>query len=461
MNAYGEDYDNEFVETIHSEICWIENIYWITDMSYDSSILEGDLNHKNVKVTRSNVEKEGYLSFLLPLLENNTYSLIIDLNDMKRPVSDGWVDLGLRSMMRETNSIYSCGTYSNAEVALGCLFVPSIRLRTLWTRTELRVNDERAMNRLCQAFQCKYHSKLLSDNINTLQKPLIGRVYSRSNCVEELDIDDMMCQSKHRNDGSVSVYFSLYKRDNLMKQMEQIMNSSITINEVIIYQGEMHHNFKKVKDKYPSLKHLWTTNWNNPFFLRFMVPLLLRSSIIYNIDDDVYMGKNTLKSMKNVVEEDDAVTAFYGRRITKLVYHPSTFQQLGINQGRNKTVVDFLVVSYCLKLEYAKVFWRYRGMMVRNGEDIHLSMTNHLECDRKSIIPPIMSDSEPTVLRDDIGTSLLKDHMINRGALLRAWIVVGYKPMNQDSLISYPVISEEMKEFYSSRLKYDNDSRSS
>ena len=173
------------------------------------------------------------------------------------------------------------------------------------------------------------------------------------------------------------------------------------------------------------------------------------------------MGKNTLKSMKNVVEEDDAVTAFYGRRITKLVYHPSTFQQLGINQGRNKTVVDFLVVSYCLKLEYAKVFWRYRGMMVRNGEDIHLSMTNHLECDRKSIIPPIMSDSEPTTLQDNLGTSLLKDHMINRGALLRAWIVVGYKPMNQDSLISYPVISEEMKEFYSSRLKYDNDSRSS
>ena len=26
------------------------------------------------------------------------------------------------------------------------------------------------------------------------------------------------------------------------------------------------------------------------------------------------------------------------------------------------------------KLEYVKVFWRYRGMMVRNGEDIHLSM---------------------------------------------------------------------------------------
>ena len=117
-------------------------------MTYESSILNRDLDHKNVKITRSNVEKEGYLSFLLPLLENNTYSLIIDMNDMKRPVNDGWVDLGLRTMMSETNSIYSCGTYSNAEVALGCLFVPSLQLRTLWTKTELRVNDERAMNRL-------------------------------------------------------------------------------------------------------------------------------------------------------------------------------------------------------------------------------------------------------------------------------------------------------------------------
>ena len=80
--------------------------------------------------------------------------------------------------------------------------------------------------------------------------------------------------------------------------------------------------------------------------------------------NDVYVGKNTLKSMMNVVVEDDAVTAFFGRKIKKLVYNPSIFHQLGISQNNKKTVVDFLVVSYCLKLEYAKVFWRYQGMMI-------------------------------------------------------------------------------------------------
>ena len=43
---------------------------------------------------------------------------------------------------------------------------------------------------------------------------------------------------------------------------------------------------------------------------------------------------------------------------------PSIFEQSGISQNNKKTVVDFLVVSYCLKLEYAKVFWRYQGMMI-------------------------------------------------------------------------------------------------
>ena len=36
--------------------------------------------------------------------------------------------------------------------------------------------------------------------------------------------------------------------------------------------------------------------------------------------NDVYVGKNTLKSTMNVVVEDDAVTAFYGRKIAKLIY---------------------------------------------------------------------------------------------------------------------------------------------
>lgn len=32
-------------------------------------------------------------------------------------------------------------------------------------------------------------------------------------------------------------------------------------------QGVIHHNHRKAYEQYPFIKHLWTTNWSNPFFL--------------------------------------------------------------------------------------------------------------------------------------------------------------------------------------------------
>ena len=50
-------------------------------MTYNSTILEYDLNMKQVKMVRESIETKGYTAFLLPLLENNTYSLVIDLDN--------------------------------------------------------------------------------------------------------------------------------------------------------------------------------------------------------------------------------------------------------------------------------------------------------------------------------------------------------------------------------------------
>ena len=79
--AFGHSYNNEIISSLHSNECEIESIFWITDMTYNSTILENDLNMKQVKIVRENIETNGYTAFLLPLLENNTYSLVIDLDN--------------------------------------------------------------------------------------------------------------------------------------------------------------------------------------------------------------------------------------------------------------------------------------------------------------------------------------------------------------------------------------------
>jgi hypothetical protein len=216
----------------------------------------------------------------------------------------------------------------------------------------------------------------------------------------------------------------------------------------------MHFNFKSVHDANPSIKHLWTTNWNNPFFLRFMIPFLSNSYYFFNIDDDLILGRNTLQTMKDVMDQKNAIPAAYGRYIRDYRFNPPFLDQKVVRPTEEMQSVDFLVVSYGLKLEYVKVFWRYRGMMVRNGEDIHLSMTNHLECNRDSVVPIKTENSSIENLGDDGVASFNKPgHMENRAILIRTWITLGYQPMKPQSL-PLPVISKEMRQFYLSRLRY-------
>ena len=69
INAYGQPYRKGIVNAIKPSKCLLEHIYWVTDMTYDQTTLSNDQEIKGAKITRSNIEKEGYLSFLLPLLE--------------------------------------------------------------------------------------------------------------------------------------------------------------------------------------------------------------------------------------------------------------------------------------------------------------------------------------------------------------------------------------------------------
>ena len=444
----------DFVKTLHSDICFIENVYWITDMTYDQETLNADLEHKEVKITRSNVETDGYLSTLLPLLENSTYSLVIDLPDLIRPIANGWIDFALQNVLSSPRSVYSCAVYQNTTVPLGCLLVQSHFLRSLWMNTEFRISSEHALGRISRAIQCKYLLSLQSDTLApslplppTVKEALLS-------CDQLTSITGMKCHSNRTNDQSVCVYFSLYKRNHVLKQLKSLSTSSVQPNEIILYQGEMHHNHKEAYEQYPSIKHLWTTNWNNPFFLRFMIPFLSNSYYFFNIDDDLILGENTLKVMKDVVDQMDAIPAAYGRFMSSLTFTPPMFHQLDVPPSKRMQPVDFLVVSYGLKLEYVKAFWRYRGMMVRNGEDIHLSMTNHLECNRDSVVPIAEKNTEIQNLgRDSVASYKKPGHMKNRAILLRTWVTVGYQPMKVPAS-SLPVISKVMRQFYLSRLRY-------
>ena len=69
------------------------------------------------------------------------------------------------------------------------------------------------------------------------------------NCIERLSIQDMKCSSKRKDDNSVAVYFTQYKRNYLDRQLPTLFKSSVHINELIIYQGEQHYNYGPIIQK--------------------------------------------------------------------------------------------------------------------------------------------------------------------------------------------------------------------
>ena len=90
-------------------------------MTYNSTILENDLNMKQVKIVREHIETNGYTAFLLPLLENNTYSLVIDLDNWSISI-ENWIDTAIQEV-RKPKQVYACDVYSDFDSAIGCLLL--------------------------------------------------------------------------------------------------------------------------------------------------------------------------------------------------------------------------------------------------------------------------------------------------------------------------------------------------
>ena len=158
-------------------------------MTYNSTILENDLNMKQVKIVRESIETKGYTAFLLPLLENNTYSLVIDLDNWSIS-KENWIDTAIQEV-KKPKQVYACDVYNDYDCAIGCLLLSSLMLRSLWTNTEFRISSISAIERVSLAIQCKYHVKLVTNHLNKMSIKYSGDKSIMDNCIEKLSIHDM------------------------------------------------------------------------------------------------------------------------------------------------------------------------------------------------------------------------------------------------------------------------------
>ena len=446
-------------QSVYSRFCTIDHFYWLAKYTHDPSILESDKQLKQPFIVRSNVENEGYLSTLLPLLFNSTYSLIVDSYDLYNSVpSPDWIDSALMAIAQNPSTVPVCGLYPNSMVARGCMLLKTSDLRHIWTRTSFRRQPVAAMEVFSHILRCKFHYTLVSSaSLKLRESSYQPSAFVTSQCEKVYNVRDFTCEANYTRDKSIGVVLPQFKRTWLKRQLESLMSGTQKPRQMIVLQDAQHQNYQPLLRAYPIAKHIWTTNWDSPFFLRFLVPLLLTTYYVHNIDDDIIFGNTTVQTLNGMIDEYKSLVAVYGRTLTHSDYKSGVFQQKGAEQKEHYLHGDWLVNTYGGVIETVKVFWRYSPYTQRNGEDIHYSLSNNVECDG----PVRILDTTKSKNRieshgsDAVATYLSGGHFEIRGKIVRSWIVKGASFINvQKALFNYPAGTKNFSSYYREHSTY-------
>ena len=457
ITAFHTPIPMDTVKDIHPENCRVAYVYWVTEMSYDRAVLESDQTRHTPFIVRSNVEEDGYLSFILPLLYNSTYSLIIDAGDLYSLPSSDWIDGALSAIQTNPSLVPVCGLYPNSQVGRGCMLLRSIDLRYIWSMTTFRRKRVKAMEVFSHMVRCKF-DLVVTDSI--LPSPcLVTTVYTPSayveeNCEKVYEVEDFKCDAHYRNDHTTGVVISQYKRPYLTKQLQALQMSDANVTETIVVQGGHKISLESVLKAWPSVRHVWMTNWDSPFFFRFLLSFELSAYYIHHLNDDILVGKTTLTSLNRVASKYNAPVTTNGRLVTDLDYKTGAFKQKCLYPRKEYAgEADFVIGLFGGRMESMKVFWRYRPLTQRNGEDIHHSMSNNVECGVKSRLMAVNRESDKTkdLGNDGKGASLKSDHYRIRGQLLRSWVLQGAHLIQQ-----FPSFPSEYEKHHYVSMRYFN-----
>ena len=404
-------------------------------------------------IIRTTYPDYGYLPFILSLLRTSDYTMIIRDSGFDDGLPDGaWIDRSISLLSNNSvSSVVSCASSYESPKEWnvdGCLLMRSIELRSIIVNTEFRKQTRDAFEYFAAAFSCIYGSQIRyitcstfrkSSNLrNSLtEKPTNNQNSSHQNCRQQLGIEQVKCNGTWQKKRQVSLVLSQFKRKYYDEQIKEILRSSVDIGEIVVYQNGLYVNYELLFKKYKTVKHIWATNWNSPFFFRHLIPLLFTTYYHVIFDDDIIPSEHTIKRLLDVIDKYDAPTGVGARIITKMHYTQSSFEMQCVDSIYNdKTVpVDYVIQVYAKTYLQGKVYWRYRPYTHRNGDDIHGSITWFMECHRRPHRTYFTKEGNyKNYGSDNVASFKTKTHNIVRPQTYRSWIMAGFKGIQDNTV---------------------------
>ena len=465
----------EEAQSISTSFCQINYFYIISHkLVYSESFIEMESRIHYPYIIRSNYPDNGYFPFILSLLRSSNYTLVIKDDGFEQGLPDGsWIDESISFMSSSPSStIVSCAspsTFARWRQVGGCLLMRSLELRQLITTTEFQKNPHDAFLYMEAAFRCVFGASVhfvvcpsfrpseasashsLRFRGDRLSLPAAAQQQA-SSCRRALGLEPVACEGRRARRREVSLVLSQYKRRYFGEQIEGILESSLPLGEVVVYQNGVFENYEELFARFPFITHIWSVNWNSPFFLRHLLPLLFPSFHHIVMDDDIIPSRFTFKRLLDVVDAFDAPSGVGARVIAKSSFPAASYDMICIDLlDNNRTVpVDFVIQVYARTYVQAKVYWRYRPYTHRNGDDIHGSLSWFMECHKRPYRTFFTEEGAyKNYGSDAVASYSTRTHQIVRPQTYRSWIMAGFKGLKAETVREgFPYTTEESERRY-------------
>lgn len=229
-----------------------------------------------------------------------------------------------------------------------------------------------------------------------------------------------------KNKEQVSVILTVWKRNNLERQLKAIYEQTANIEQIYVYQNENHIDISYLKDKYNFI-HIHSKDKNFKFHGRFTLPLLFETEYTAIFDDDTIPNKRWIEHSTNLVKEKNCIVGANARK-----YYDSSFDPF---VGNNEPLkCDIVGHCWVFKTAWIHYMWREKPPRYDNGEDIHFCATcqiyGNIECyypSQRVSEPETWGDTQRELGTDKYATwRTFSNHDSTRYALYEYWIERGW-----------------------------------
>tara|TARA_Y100000389_G_scaffold192418_1_gene219833 strand:- start:764 stop:1468 length:705 start_codon:yes stop_codon:yes gene_type:complete len=228
---------------------------------------------------------------------------------------------------------------------------------------------------------------------------------------------------------SIALLLTQWKRNNLENQLKSIMNQTIHIDYIIVFQNEDHVNIDHLKSKYNFI-HV-KSDYNTKYFGRFAYLFSIPSDICIVMDDDILPGSNCIKNYVDQCVKKNGIIGGNGRICKLSPYKNKIIEPIDCGI-RKSSKVDFVGHLWCFKKEWLYYMFAVKPYTYDTGEDMHFCFSSKILGGIESFVgeqlnKEDMCDVAMNSLASDQFASWRTTKMSLRKAVEQYWIDKGLK----------------------------------